>query len=72
MSDTKLAKHQIIAETLHKVGFQVDEFQNGLLISLTSRKISTMEVDTVLQDKLDIQAGMMSVTQGVFIGTVAL
>lgn len=63
---------EIITQTLKQAGFEVTEYTNGLLISLTNRKISTMEIDTVLFDKLEIRPGLSSVSQGVFLGTVVL
>ena len=63
---------QIIANELTQAGFKVDDFANGLLVSLKNRKISTMEVDTLLLDRLEVRVGMSSVSQGVFIGTVTL
>lgn len=60
----------IVMNTLKQAGFEVTEYINGILVSLRNRKISSMEVDTVLRDNLEIEVGSMSVSQGVFIGTV--
>lgn len=63
---------EIIARTLRQAGFIVTEYTNGLLISLKSCKVSTMEVNAILFDKLEIRPGLSSVPQGVFLGTVTL
>lgn len=63
---------ETIAKTLSEAGFQVDDFTNGLLISLKSRKVSTMEVDLILMDELGFEVQGSPVSQGVFIGTVTL
>lgn len=61
---------QLLANELTQAGFQVTEYQNGLLVSLKNRKVSTMEVDTAIWQAMEIRVGMLRVAQGVFIGTV--
>jgi hypothetical protein len=61
---------QLLANELRDVGFQVEEFRNGLLVSLKNRKVSMMEVDEAIWQAMEIRVGMSSVSQGVFIGTV--
>jgi len=63
---------QIIKNTLINSGLKVDEYTNGLLVSLKSRKLSISEVDLVLLHELGIEMNMTSARNGVFIGTVAL
>ena len=56
--------NKMLATQLRKQGFKVQYFGNNLIVSLTNRKISTLEVKTALDNhKLNI----LSTTQGVMI-----
>ena len=54
----------MLATTLKNKGFKVQYFGNNLIVSLTNRKISTLEVKIALDNH---GLNILSITQGVMI-----
>ena len=62
-------EHQILVATeIKKAGFVTELFANGIIVKLTNRKVSKMEVETALNQIFDeIQFDLQSLSTGVFI-----
>jgi len=59
----------LVADELHETGFRTKVFtSNGVIVSLTNRKVGRIEVETALDQIFDgLQLNCQSISEGVLV-----